>query len=105
MIPAPRSGVPAARRLTSVAVPVSVFGSPVAAVSVVGLAGGFDTRAAGTAAQATATAFARRLALTETFGEELAGTPPPGESRAAEFHAEKHAVPELVGGQQNDPVR
>lgn len=104
-IPAPRSGSPVPRQLTSVAAPVIVFGYPVAAVSVVGPAGGFDPRATGAAVQTTVTAFARKLALTEIFGEQLAENPLPGESRTAEFHAEKHAVPELAGGQQNESVR
>lgn len=105
MIPEPRSGGPAPRRLLSVAVPVIVFGHPVAAVSVVGLAGGFDARAAATTTQATVTAFARKLALTEIFGEQLSDGPLRGETRPGEFHAEKHAVPEFVGGTQNEAVR
>jgi hypothetical protein len=68
---------------------VTVFGDAVAAVSVVGPAGGFDARAAGTAVQATVAGFARKLALTEIFGERVTDSP---------------AVPELVF-QQNVSVR
>jgi hypothetical protein len=105
VLPGRRSGALGRPRLTSVAVPVTVFGAAVAAVSVVGPAGGFDARAAGTTVQATVAAFARKLALTEIFGERLTDGPLAGENRPPRFHTEKDAVPELVGGQQNVSVR
>lgn len=92
--PEPRSGASGRQLLTSVAVPVTVFGDAVAAVSVVGPAGGFDARAAGTTVQATVTAFARKLALTEIFGAQPAEDAFAGDTRTAKFHMGKHAVPE-----------
>lgn len=105
LIPTPRSGRFASNRLASVAVPVFVFDHAVAAVSVVGPDGVFDVRATGSHVRATAVAFARKLALTEIFGEQFADGLLGYGGRATEFHTEERAVPELVGGRQNESVR
>lgn len=96
----PRS---ASDQLASAAVPVSVFGSAVAAVSTVGPAVGFDSRANGAHLQAAAAALARKLALTETFGEQLAMVTPllNGGERA---HTEKRTASEPVCGRENGLV-
>jgi DNA-binding IclR family transcriptional regulator len=70
-VPTQRGGrVHRENRLVSTALPVSVFGGAVAAVSVVGQADSVDVRGVTSPLRSIAVAFSRRLALTALFGPQ-----------------------------------
>jgi DNA-binding IclR family transcriptional regulator len=71
-IPLPRGSQPKSYHLASAAIPVTVLGVTVAAISVVGHADTFNIQAYGTHLRSTATAFGRRLSLTAVFAENSA---------------------------------